>query len=163
MTDNNRKETREGRPMTSRKASPTAGQAGSPMERNRSASAPVFLADAPRQARTDEAWSRFAVELARALRGLAEDEWLVLSLKRRNRFVQVMNQGGAGFRAEAVSDFSLADTDHLSEHDRGRCWSWAGRHRPIFPISSVTGRTARPTTSSISRTPCHSTSWRSWR
>ena len=119
MTDNNRKETGAERRPTSRKASPTAGQAGSAIERNRRASAPVFLADAPRQARTEEAWSRFAFELAHALRGLDEDEWLVLNLKRRNRFVQIVNQGGAGYRAEAVSDFYLADGDRLSEHDRG--------------------------------------------
>ena len=65
-----------------------------------------------------EAWKRFAYELGNALRGLEEDEWLILSLKRRNRFVQFMSQGGAGFRAEAVSDFYLKDGDHLSERDR---------------------------------------------
>jgi hypothetical protein len=61
---------------------------------------------------------RFAHELVLALRGLEEDEWLVLSLKRRNRFVQFMNQGGAGFRVEAVSDYFLNDDDRLSEADR---------------------------------------------
>jgi hypothetical protein len=42
----------------------------------------------------------------------------VLSLKRRNRFVQFMNQGEAGMRAEAVSDFYLPEKEQLSERDR---------------------------------------------
>lgn len=81
---------------------------------------PWFLADAPRQPRTADAWKHFAFELANSLRALDEDEWLVLSLKRRNRFVQFMNQGGAGYRAESVSDFYLDDGDQLSESDRAR-------------------------------------------
>lgn len=78
---------------------------------------PYFLADAPRQPKTVDAWKRFGCELAEALRGLEEDEWLVLSLKKRYRFVQFMNQGSAGFRAETVSDFYLKDGDRLSESD----------------------------------------------
>lgn len=81
------------------------------------ASIPRLLADAPRQQLTADAWKRFAYELAGALRGLEEDEWLVLSHKKRNRYVQFMNQGGAGYRAEAVSDFYLRDEDRLSERD----------------------------------------------
>lgn len=77
-----------------------------------------FLADAPRQPRTVDAWKAFAGELATALRGLETDEWLVLSLRGRNRFVQFMDQGRAGLRAETVSDFYLADDDHLTEQDR---------------------------------------------
>lgn len=78
---------------------------------------PRFLADAPRQPSCLEAWKHFACELAVALRGLEEDEWLVLSAKNRNRFVQFMNQG-CGFRAETISDFYLADNDRLTEEDR---------------------------------------------
>ena len=117
MTDNGRKAAGTGRRNTSSGAASSGHQAGSPG--NDHDSVPHFLADAPRQALTIDAWMRFACELAIALRGLEEDEWLVLSLKRRNRFVQFMNQGGAGFRAEAVSDFYLGDGDRLSEHDRG--------------------------------------------
>jgi len=79
--------------------------------------APRFLRDAPRQLRTADAWKLFTCELATAMRELEEDEWLVLSDKTRNRFVQFMNQGGAGWRAEAVSDFYLEDGDRLSEDD----------------------------------------------
>ena len=82
------------------------------------ATAPRFLADAPRQLKTQDAWTRFAHELATALQGLEEDEWLVLSLKKRNRFAQFMNQGGAGYRAETVSDFYLEGRRRLSESDR---------------------------------------------
>jgi hypothetical protein len=82
-------------------------------------STPHFLADAPRQLRTVEAWKQFAYELAQALSALEEDEWLILSVKNRQRFVQFMNQGGAGYRAEAVSDFYLSDDERLSEWDRG--------------------------------------------
>jgi len=79
---------------------------------------PYFLADAPRQPSTAQAWARFGRELALALRALEEDEWLIVLRKNRNRFVQFMNQGGAGFRAEAVSDFYLPEDDCLSEGDR---------------------------------------------
>ena len=117
MTDNGKKNAGTGRRNTSSGAASSGNQAGSPGN----VDDPVlhFLADAPRQVLTIDAWKRFAGELANALRGLEEDEWLILSLKRRNRFVQFMNQGGAGFRAEAVSDFYLADGDQLSEHDHG--------------------------------------------
>jgi hypothetical protein len=84
------------------------------------ASASVFLAHAPRQLKTAEAWKRFEHELAQALAGLEEDEWLVLSLKERPRFVQFMNQGGAGARAETVSDFYLDEGAQLSEGERAR-------------------------------------------
>lgn len=119
MTTSRNTDARTGRGKTSPGVTTTGGQVGTAAERNSSASVPFFLAGAPRQARAVDAWKRFAHELASALRGLEEDEWLVLSLKHRNRFVQFMNQGGAGFRAEAVSDFYLEDGDHLSEHDRG--------------------------------------------
>lgn len=88
-----------------------------------------FLADAPRQPKTVDAWKRFAYELAAALRSLEEDEWLVLALKKHNRFVQFMNQGGAGFRAETVSDFYLKDDDRLSESDCARLLK-LGWHAP---------------------------------
>lgn len=117
MTDNGRKGAGTGRRNNSSGAASSGNQTGSPGNANDLA--PRSVAGAPRQALTIDAWKRFVCELAIALRGLEEDEWLILSLKRRNRFVQFMNQGGAGFRAEAVSDFYLEDGDHLSEHDRG--------------------------------------------
>lgn len=119
MTNSRIADARTWHGKTSPGVTTTGDQIGTSAEGNSSTSVPFFLADAPRQARAVDAWKRFAYELASALRGLEEDEWLVLSVKRRNRFVQFMNQGGAGFRAEAVSDFYLEDGDHLSEHDRG--------------------------------------------
>lgn len=119
MTDNGRKGAGTGRRTISPSATSSGNRAGSTGTGNGNAPVRHFLADAPRQAPAVEAWKCFAYELASALRALEEDEWLILSLKHRNRFVQVMNQGGAGFRAEAVSDFYLEDGDHLSEHDQG--------------------------------------------
>jgi len=119
MTDNGRKGAGTGRRKISPNATSSGSRAGSTGTGNGNAPVPYFLATAPRQAPTAEAWKCFAYELANALRALEEDEWLILSRKHRNRFVQVMNQGGAGFRAEAVSDFYLEDGDHLSEHDHG--------------------------------------------
>ena len=119
MTHNGRKGAGTGRRTISPSVTSSGERAGDAATGNDNAPVPYFLADAPRQAPTVEAWKCFAHELANALRALEEDEWLILSLKHRNRFVQVMNQGGAGFRAEAVSDFYLDDGDHLSEHDHG--------------------------------------------
>jgi hypothetical protein len=93
------------------------GSRSSPVTGPRDELVPRLLADAPRQPLTADAWKHFAHELAIALRGLEEDEWLVLSHKKRNRFDQFMHQGGAGIRAEAVSDFYLGDGDRLSERD----------------------------------------------
>jgi hypothetical protein len=78
----------------------------------------VFLAHAPRQPKTADAWERFEHELALALAALEEDEWLILSLKQRQRFVQFVNQGDAGLRAETVSDYYLEEGDQLSDGDR---------------------------------------------
>lgn len=120
MKESRRREAEQGRSEVSARRTSADSRAGSAsVEGSDAASAARSLADAPRQARTVDAWKFFACELATALRGLEEDEWLVLSLKRRNRFVQFMCQGGAGCRVEAVSDFYLEDGDHLSERDRG--------------------------------------------
>ncbi|MEO8556875.1 MAG: hypothetical protein ABI474_09405 [Actinomycetota bacterium] len=88
---------------------PGSGEAG--------VATPRFFADAPRQPKTLDAWKIFVCQLSAALRGLEEDECLVLSHKQRNRYVQFVNQGSAGFRAETVSDFYLPDEDRLSDDD----------------------------------------------
>jgi hypothetical protein len=79
---------------------------------------PRFLAGARRQPTAANAWAQFTKALAGALDELEEDEWLVLAKKGSNRFVQFMNQGDSGFRAESVSDFYLGDDERLSECDR---------------------------------------------
>lgn len=76
--------------------------------------------DAPRQPLARDAWKEFADRLVPALIGLEEDEYLVLSIKNSNRFVQFMDQGRYGVRVEAVSDYYLPDGEHLSEQDYDR-------------------------------------------
>lgn len=119
MTNENANDkARKARPKASRPVKPTSERAATPVPNDGGVVRPRFLADAPRQPPTADAWMLFAGELGNALRGLEEGEWLVLSLKSRRRFVQFMNQGGAGYRAEAVSDFYLTDADRLTERDR---------------------------------------------
>lgn len=60
---------------------------------------PVFLG--PVQLSTDEAWAAFEGALALAIQALEEDEFLIISSKRRNQFVQFADQGSFGLRAEA--------------------------------------------------------------
>ena len=54
--------------------------------------------------KADEEWARFASDLAACLSVLEEDEYLILSYKRANLFVQFAGQGNFGMRAEAVSN-----------------------------------------------------------
>ena len=55
-------------------------------------------------ASTDQEWERFANDLALCLADLSEDEYLILSSKRLNYFVQFAAQGKFGMRAEATSN-----------------------------------------------------------
>jgi len=72
---------------------------------------------APKQDSSREAWSRFADRLVNALIGLEEDEYLVLSIKGTNHYVQFMDQGAYGMRVETVSDYYLPEDEHLTEED----------------------------------------------
>jgi hypothetical protein len=72
---------------------------------------------APKQPLAREAWKEFADRLVPALVGLEEDEFLVLTIKGTNRYVQFVDQGAYGMRAEAVSDYYLPEDEHLSEED----------------------------------------------
>ena len=51
------------------------------------------------------------------LAALEEDEHLLLQVKGTNRYVQFMDQGGYGMRAETVSDYYLPEDEHLGEVD----------------------------------------------
>ena len=75
------------------------------------------LHSAPRQPVTSKAWRQFADRLLVSLCALEEDEFLVLQVKGTDRYVQFMDQGAFGLRAESVSDFYLSEGDHLSEED----------------------------------------------
>lgn len=53
------------------------------------------------------AWAPFAERLAGVLETLEEDQYLILALKRTNRFVQFAAQGAYGMRAETTSNSYL--------------------------------------------------------
>ena len=56
------------------------------------------------QAPADREWKRFTGDLALCLADLSEDEFLVLSSKRVNYYIQFAAQGQFGMRAEATSN-----------------------------------------------------------
>jgi hypothetical protein len=72
------------------------------------------------QPRADEAWKRFARELCLAIGALEEDEYLIVSIKRSNRFVQFAGQGSFGMRVEATSSFYLPQEQTLEEAQHAR-------------------------------------------
>jgi hypothetical protein len=61
---------------------------------------------------TDQTWWQFRVRLAAALGDLSEDEYLVISYKFADYFVQFAAQGPHGMRVEAVSN------TYIDEHAR---------------------------------------------
>lgn len=60
-------------------------------------------------------WRDLGDKLESVLSRLKEDECLVLCVKGTNHFVQFMNQGAAGLRAEAVSNGFLSDRERWSD------------------------------------------------
>lgn len=62
---------------------------------------------------TDSDWIRFESDLADTLQGLEEDEFLVVSAKQANQFVQFACQGRFGMRAEAASNAYIAGPQGL--------------------------------------------------
>ena len=73
----------------------------------------VALGEAP--PRLSREWPAFADRLASALAGLAEDNYLILSDKRSDRFIQFAAQGSFGLRAETTGNAYLAKPERLSE------------------------------------------------
>lgn len=66
---------------------------------------------APR--RVSCAWAPFAGRLAGVLEQLREDQYLIISMKRSNRYVQFAGQGAFGIRAETVCHQYLPASDQL--------------------------------------------------
>lgn len=60
------------------------------------------------------AWSPFEQKLAEALQKLEEDQFLILTVKRSNRFIQLAAQGSYGMRIETTSNSYLAKPDKLN-------------------------------------------------
>lgn len=55
----------------------------------------------------DQEWQQLTADLALCLEDLSEDEYLILSSKRQNYFVQFADQGKFGMRIEATSNTYL--------------------------------------------------------
>lgn len=62
---------------------------------------------------TSVAWSPFEKKLAAVLARLEEDQYLVMSVKGTNRFVQFAAQGSFGMRVETTSNSYLPNSDQL--------------------------------------------------
>ncbi len=71
------------------------------------------------QKRLYEAWTDFGWRLMQVLGALGEDEYLIISRKGSNRFVQFAGQGAHGMRVETVSNYYLPENEQLGEvqHD----------------------------------------------
>lgn len=80
----------------------------------------------PNQKRLYEAWTDFDQRLMQVLAVLEEDEYLIISRKGTNRFVQFAGQGAHGMRVETVSNFYLPERQQFSEaqHDRLLQFGW---------------------------------------
>ena len=83
------------------------------------------------------AWPPFAQKLAAALEKLAEDQYLVLSVKKSNRFIQFAAQGSFGIRVETTSNNYLSKQEKLDARQIASLIK-AGWHAP-------TGTPARAT------------------
>lgn len=67
--------------------------------------------------RRSVAWPHFVKEFTAVLGALDEDQFLVVAVKRTNRFVQFAAQGAFGMRAETTSNAYLAESERLSVQD----------------------------------------------
>ena len=60
-------------------------------------------------------WAPFASRLAGVLKQLKEDQYLILSLKRKNHYIQFAGQGSFGTRVETTSNHYRGKRDQLDE------------------------------------------------
>jgi hypothetical protein len=67
----------------------------------------------PARGRISEAWQPFAMSVADALERLQEDQFLIISAKKSNRFVQFAGQGSFGLRAEVVANAFLTPDEQI--------------------------------------------------
>jgi len=75
------------------------------------------------------AWPPFAQKLADALEMLVEDQYLVLSVKQSNRYIQFSAQGSFGIRVETTSNNYLTKQEKLDERQIAALIK-AGWHAP---------------------------------
>jgi hypothetical protein len=68
-----------------------------------------------RESRLSVAWPTFAQKLASALEILVEDQFLIISVKHSNQYIQFAAQGSFGLRMETTSNSYLAKSEQLNE------------------------------------------------
>ena len=66
------------------------------------------------------AWTAFAGNLAQILEGLQEDQYLILVVKRSNRYIQFAGQGEHGLQVETTSNHYLGQSEQLTEQQVAR-------------------------------------------
>ncbi|ODV42745.1 hypothetical protein AWV79_24300 [Cupriavidus sp. UYMMa02A] len=79
--------------------------------------------------RVSIAWPPFARKLAGVLQKLEEDQYLILSVKRSNQYVQFAAQGSFGMRAETTSSSYLVEPEQLNARQIAALLD-AGWHAP---------------------------------
>lgn len=84
-----------------------------------------------------EAWPHFARKLSAALRMLEEDQFLILSIKQSNQYIQFAAQGSFGMRAETTSNSYLPKSRQLTEQQIASLID-VGWHPPSGPPADAT-------------------------
>jgi hypothetical protein len=65
-------------------------------------------------------WPAFAENLGSALAAMTEDQYLILSKKESNQYIQYYAQGAWGMRIETISNYYRDEEELLSVADMGR-------------------------------------------
>jgi hypothetical protein len=105
------------------------------------------------QVSADLEWERFTRDLALCLADLSEDEFLVLSSKRLDYYVQFSAQGQFGMRAEATSNSYLDPAKALLSTDDYLAMEQLGWKLPTKPPNSVPDPDGSPNFFTGSSTP----------
>jgi hypothetical protein len=90
----------------------------------------------PQELATERAWVHFAHELSIALTDLKKNQYLIVSRASTNHYVQVMDGGSSGLRAESVSNTYLKDDEHLRDETTARLLE-LGWTAPAHPASDT--------------------------
>ena len=82
---------------------------------------------------TELAWERFTDALAECLTDLVEDEFLVISNKTINYYIQFAGQGRFGMRVEAACNQYIVPPEAWLDWDDYRAMASLGWHRATTP------------------------------
>ena len=99
------------------------------------------------QASAKEEWERFKGNLAMCIADLSEDEYLIVSSKRANYFVQFASQGQFGMRIEATSNVYINRPEAVLSAETYSTMAGIGWRAPTAPLSRNPIPTARRTSS----------------